>query len=176
MHGWGAYTRPEDYLSAFQRFIADNVNRNAALQIVLTHPRDLTAGHLRTLMATLAQHQFTEAHVRTAWAQARQEDLAATLIGYIRQMALGSPLVPFSNRVDKAVARLLASRAWTTPQRKWLERIATTLKDTVVVDEATFSQGAYVAHGGFRAIDTVFNGQGREVLAELEDEVWNDAA
>ncbi|WP_137734868.1 type I restriction-modification system endonuclease [Pseudaquabacterium pictum] len=175
-HGWGAYTRPDDYLSAFQRFINDNVNRIAALQIVLTRPRDLTAEHLRSLMVELAQHQFTEAHVRTAWAQARQEDVAATLIGYIRQLALGSPLVPFSTRVDKAVARLLASRAWSTPQRKWLDRIATTLKDKVVVDEATFSQGAYVAHGGFRAIDTVFNGQGREVLAELEDAVWSDAA
>ncbi len=34
----------------------------------------------------------------------------------------------------------------------------------------------YVTHGGFRAIDNVFAGQGKAVLAELEDEVWNDAA
>ena len=174
--GWGAYSRPEDYLSAFQRFITDNVNRIAALEIVLTRPRDLTGEHLRGLMVELAQHHFTESHVRTAWSQARHEDVAATLIGYIRQLALGSPLVPFSTRVDRALAKLLASRPWSVPQRTWLERIARTLKDKVVVDEATFSQGAYVTHGGFRAIDNVFAGQGKAVLAELEDEVWNDAA
>ncbi len=175
-HGWGAYSRPEDYLGAFQRFITENVNRIAALEIVLTRPRDLTGDHLRDLMVELARHHFTESHVRTAWAQARNEDVAATLIGYIRQLALGSPLVPFGTRVDRAMARLLASRPWTLPQRKWLARIALTLKDRIVVDEATFSQGAYVANGGFRAIDNVFGGQGRAVLAELEDAVWSDAA
>lgn len=175
-HGWGAYTRPEDYLSAFQRFIHENVNRIAALEIVLTRPRDLTSEHLRELMVALAKHQFTETTVRTAWAQSRNEDVAATLIGYIRQLALGSPLVPFATRVDRAVARLLASRAWSSPQRKWLERIALTLKDKIVIDESSFSQGAYVAHGGFRAIDNVFAGQGKAVIAELEDAVWSDAA
>ena len=175
-HGWGVYSRPEDYLDAFRRFISDNVNRIAALEIVLTRPRDLTGDHLRDLMVALAQHQFTETAVRTAWSQARHEDIAATLIGYIRQLALGSPLVPFATRVDRALARLLARQAWTLPQRKWLERIARTLKERVVVDEASFSQGAYATNGGFRAIDKVFGGQGRTVLQELEDAVWSDAA
>ena len=175
-HGWGAYSRPEDYLGAFQRFIQDNVNHIAALQIVLTRPRDLTGEHLRALMLALAQHQFTETAVRTAWSSARHEDIAATLIGYIRQLALGSPLVPFETRVDRALARLLARQAWAMPQRKWLERIARTLKEKVVVDEVTFSQGAYATNGGFRAIDKVFGGQGRALLQDLEDAVWSDAA
>ena len=91
-HGWGAYSRPEDCLGAFQRLIQDKVKHIAALQIVLTRPRDLTGEHLRALMVALAQHQFTETAVRTAWSSARHEDIAATLIGYIRQLALGSPL------------------------------------------------------------------------------------
>ena len=53
-HGWGAYSRPEDDLGAFQRFITDNVNRIATLEIVLTRPRDLTGEHLRELMVALA--------------------------------------------------------------------------------------------------------------------------
>ena len=175
-HGWGAYSRPEDYLGAFQRFIQDNVNHIAALQIVLTRPRDLTGQHLRALMVALAQHQFTETAVRTAWSSARREDIAATLIGYIRQLALGSPLVPFEARVDRAVARLLARQAWSMPQRKWLQRIARTLKEKIVVDEVIFSQGAYATNGGFRAIDQVFGGQGRALLQDLEDAVWSDAA
>jgi len=42
--------------------------------------------------------------------------------------------------------------------------------------EATFNTGAYVTHGGFRAIDKVFAGQGRALLGELEVEIWGDAA
>lgn len=79
-HGWGAYSRPEDCLSAFQRFIQDNVNQIAALEIVLTRPRDRTGEHLRALMVALAQHQFTETAVRTAWSTARHENIAATLL------------------------------------------------------------------------------------------------
>ncbi|NCT81836.1 MAG: type I restriction-modification system endonuclease [Comamonadaceae bacterium] len=175
-HGWGSYQRPEDYLSAFHAFIRDNVNRIAALDIVLTRPRELTGEHLRTLLVELARHQFTEPAVRTAFAKARHEDVAATIVGYIRQSALGSPLVPFATRVDRAVERLRARQTWTAPQLRWLERIATTLKDKVAVDEATFDHGAYASYGGFKAIDQVFAGQGRAVLSALEDEVWNDAA
>ncbi|MDT7834794.1 type I restriction-modification system endonuclease [Aquabacterium sp. OR-4] len=175
-HGWGPYQRPEDYLGAFHAFIRENVNRLAALEIVLTRPRDLTAEHLRSLRVEMARHQFTEPALRTAFAQARQEDVAATVIGYIRQLALGSPLLPFATRVDRAVARLLARGSYTPPQRRWLERIATTLKDQVVVDESTFAQGAYVTHGGFKAVDKVFGGHGKDVIGALEDEVWSDAA
>ena len=39
-------------------------------------------------MVALAKHQFTETAVRTAWSQSRHEDIAATLIGYVRQLAL----------------------------------------------------------------------------------------
>ena len=88
---------------------------------------------------------------------------------------LGSPL-PFETRVNRAMVRLLAKQDWSAPQRRWLERIARTLKEKVVVDEATFNQGAYATNGGFRAIDNVFGGRGRAVLQEIEDAVWSDAA
>ena len=177
-HGWGAYSRPEDDLGAFQRFITDNVNRIATLEIVFTRPRDLTGEHLRELIVALAQHQFTETAIRSAWRQARHEDIAATLIGDIRQLALGSSLVPFAfaTRVDRAIARLLARQDWSVPQRRWLDRIARTLKEKVVVDEVAFSQGAYATNGGFRAIDNMLGGQGRAQLQDLEDDLWSDAA
>lgn len=174
--GYGPYTRPEDYLDAFKRFITDNRNKIAALDLVVSRPRDLTREHLRELQVALAEHAFTERIIGTAWKQARNEDIAATLIGYIRQMALGSPLVPFEQRVDRALKRVLASRAWTTPQQKWLERIGKSVKESVVVDETTFSKGAYANHGGFKAVNAAFQGQALEVIHEFEDAVWQDAA
>lgn len=175
-HGYGAYTKPEDYLEAFRKFISDNVNKIAALEIVVTRPRDLTREDLRQLQVALAQHQFTEKVLHAAWKRAKNEDIAATIIGYIRQLALGSPLVPFATRVDRAVAKVLASQPWTSPQRRWLERIAVSLKDTVIVDDTTFDRGAYPAHGGFKVIDAAFEGKAREVLLQLEEAIWEDAA
>ena len=43
--------------------------------------------------------------------------MAASIMGYIRQAALGDPLVPYEQRVEKALQKILASRSWTTPQR-----------------------------------------------------------
>lgn len=174
--GYGPYNRPEDYLDAFGDFVRNNRNQIAALEIVLTRPRELTRAQLRELQAALAQHHFTERSISTAWKQARNQDIAATLIGYIRQMALGSPLIPFDRRVDQAVAKLLARRAWTEPQKRWLVRIATAVKSSSVVDESTFVQGAWASQGGIRTLDAVFDGQALSVVKELEDAVWDDAA
>lgn len=174
--GYGPYSRPEDYLEAFKRFISENLNKIAALELVVTRPRELTREHLRELQVALAEHAFTERAINSAWKQARNEEIAATLIGYIRQMALGSPLVPFDERVERALKRILASRAWTTPQQKWLERIAKSVKESVVVDETTFSKGAYANHGGFKAVNAAFQGEAMDVIHAFEDAVWQDAA
>lgn len=175
-HGYGAYERPEDYLEAFRQFISDNVNKIAALEIVVTRPRELTRADLRELLVELAKHQFTDKSLQAAWKQARNEDIAATIIGYIRQLAIGSPLMPFATRVDRAVAKLLGGRQWTPPQRKWLDRIAKTLKESVAVDPSAFNVGAYANHGGFKALDAAFDGQAQTILRDLEEAVWDDAA
>jgi type I restriction enzyme R subunit len=174
--GYGAYNRPEDYLDAFQQFITDNRNKIIALDIVMTRPRELTREHLRELQVALAASAFTERMIGSAWKQAKNEDIAATLIGYIRQLSLGSPLIPFETRVDNALKKVLASQAWTTPQKKWLERIAKSVKESVVVDETTFAIGAYANQGGFRIVNEAFQGKALEVIHQFEDAVWQDAA
>lgn len=174
--GYGAYKRPEDYLDAFRQFITDNRNKIAALELVITRPRDLTRDDLRELEKALAAHEFTERMVGTAWKQAKNEDIAARLIGYIRQLALGSPLIPFEQRVDRALKKILTSQTWTPPQQKWLERIAKSVKESVVVDESTFSKGAYANQGGFRIVNEAFKGKALDVIHQFEDAVWQDAA
>lgn len=143
---------------------------------MLTRPRDLTRGQLRELQVALAEQQFTDRVLHAAWKQARNEDIAATIIGYVRRMALGSPLVPYATRVERALDRMLAAREWNAPQRRWLQRIAQTLKDSVVVDESTFETGAWATHGGLRSMDRVFDGQVMDVVGDFEDEIWRDVA
>ncbi len=49
--GYGATTRPEDFLSSFAQFVRDNVNKVAALQAVVQRPRELTRADLKALRA-----------------------------------------------------------------------------------------------------------------------------
>jgi type I restriction enzyme R subunit len=174
-HGYGeGRTRPEDYLAAFTAFVEQHRNQLAALAVVCTRPRDLTRAQLRELKLKLDAAGYSEANLRTAYRDWTNQDIAATIIGFIRQRALGSPLIAYSERVDRAVARVLAAGSWTLPQRKWLERIAEQLKKEVVVDDEAFTKGAFANAGGWRGIDRALGGRLKQVMDDLGDEIWND--
>ncbi len=166
---------PGDYLDAFKKFISESMNKLPALLVVTQRPRELTREDLRQLKLALDEEGFSEASLQTAWREQKNEDIAATIVGYIRQLALGSPLVPYSERVDRAMARLRKARSFTQPQAKWLERIAKQLKLETVVDRASLETGQFKAEGGFTRLNKVFDGTLEALLGDLADEVWKDA-
>lgn len=174
--GYGRAKKPEDYLDAFRQFIEENRNKIAGLNIAVTRPRELTREHLRALRLALADAEFTEATIRTAWREVKNEDIAASIVGYIRQLALGSALVPFEARVDRAIKKILASRAWLGPQKKWLERIAKEMKRSIVIDQSTFEEGAFKNAGGLKNMQHVFGNEAMKVVDQMADAVWEDAA
>lgn len=163
---------PEDYLAAFQRFVAENANRVAALQVVTTRPRDLTRAALRELRLTLENAGFREADLRAAWRVARAEDVAAGIAAHVRQAALGDPLRPWAARVEEATGRLLARPGWTDAQRQWLRRIGTAVATMQAADSALLDEGAFADQGGARRVERVFDGRLAEVLGDLNDEIW----
>jgi type I restriction enzyme, R subunit len=178
-HGYGpGRTRPEDYLDGFAKFVAAHVNDLPALLVVTQRPRDLTREALKSLRLALDRAGYPEAHLRTAWRDRTNQDIAASIIGYVRQAALGDALVPYEERVAGAMKRILASRPWTAPQRQWLERIGKQLRQEVVLDRASFdAEGSpFVSHGGFARLDKVFEGKLETILGDLADEVWRRGA
>jgi type I restriction enzyme R subunit len=104
--GYGRGEKPEDYLNAFQAFIASNQNRIAALQVVTQRPRELTRADLKELALTLDREGFSETQLRAAWRDATNEDVAATIAGFVRQAAIGDALEPWAERVRRAAARI----------------------------------------------------------------------
>ncbi len=166
---------PSDYLEAFGAFVDANMNRIPALTVVKTAPRDLTRKQLRELAEALDAAGYSEINLRTAWHRMRNEDVAASIVGYIRQRALGEALEPYNERVERAVKRVLASRAWSKPQRTWLERIGKQIAVTTVVDREALDAEPFSDHGGFDHVNAVFEGRAEEVLASLRAAVWMDA-
>ncbi len=174
--GYGEGTRPEDFIDAFASFVRNNRNRIAALQVVLTRPRDLTREALRELRLALDAEQFTEPALRSAWRDQTNEDVAASIVGFIRQAALGDPLVPYEERVNRAVRTVAARHSLTTPQRKWLDQIASEIKSRTVVDRDSLDEPPFSQHGGFRRLDKLFGGELQDLLHEVADETWGPAA
>ena len=175
--GFGPVNQPPaDYLEGFAHFIQQNLNEVAALTLVTQRPRDLTREDLRQLRLFLDNAGFSETQLKAAYRRTTNQDIAASIIGFIRQKALGSPLIPYEDRVDKALQKVLASRAWLDPQRKWLDRIAKQLKKEVIVDRQALDQGEFAAHGGFQTINKKLDGQLDHLLAQFQDAIWDDVA
>ena len=174
--GYGAAKKPDDYLESFREFITTNLNLMPALLVVAQRPRDLTRKQLRDLMLELDLAGYSETALRTAWRETTNQDIAATIIGHIRHAVDGSPLVPYKERVAKAMQKILASRAWTAPQRKWLERIGKQLEAETIVDREALDRGEFQAQGGFARLNKIFDGKLQELLQELTETIWKTDA
>ncbi|MFB9221646.1 type I restriction-modification system endonuclease [Paracoccus cavernae] len=173
--GYGEYEKPEDFLDTFTSFVKNNQNRIAALSVVVQRPRDLTRAELRSLRLELDRMGFSETSLRRAWNDASNEDIAASIIGYVRQAALGDPLIPFETRVQTATRAILAKGKWTEPQKQWLRRIAEQITREIVLDRDSIDQGNFAAHGGFNRLNKVFNGQLESILHDFNEELWKVA-
>jgi type I restriction enzyme R subunit len=175
--GYGATTKPEDFLSSFAEFVQNNVNKIAGLQAVVQRPRELTRADLKALRAAFDAQGFSEASLRHAWKQAKNEDIAATIVGFIRQAALGDPLVPWPDRVKTAIARITSRGSWSEPQRKWLERIGNAVAYVGVADRAVLDEGQFrAAMGGFDRLNRVFDGRLDAILGDINEELWRKSA
>jgi type I restriction enzyme R subunit len=175
--GYGAQNRkPADYLEDFASYLEDNLNKIPALLVVTQRPRDLTRGQLKELEKTLAQDGYTATNLRTAWRDTTNVEIAASIIGFIRQRALGCPLTPYAERVDHALKKILSKRAWTAPQRNWLNRIAKQMKQETVVDREALDRGQFKSEGGFNRLNKIFEGQMEAILGDLQEAAWDDDA
>lgn len=176
MFGYGDGQKPEDYLDGFSKFVKNNVNTIAALRIVISRPRDLTRADLLDLKRALDKNGYTEPKLKTAWAQGKNQDIAAPIIAYVRQAALGDPLVPYADRVRGAMQKILTSRQWTEPQKRWLKRIGEQIEKETVVDRVALDRQPFAAGGGFTRLNKIFNGTLESVLGEINEELWKGAA
>jgi type I restriction enzyme R subunit len=173
--GYGTATRPEDYLDGFGRFLRENLNTIPALVVVTQRPRELTRQQLKELRLALDAAGYSETSLQTAWREVSNQDVAASIIGFIRQRALGEALVPYAERVERALKAVLALRPWTAPQRKWLERIGRQMVAETVVDRAALDRGEFKSQGGYARIDKIFEGKLAELLGELHGAAWKEA-
>jgi type I restriction enzyme R subunit len=173
VRGYGKGERPKDYLDAFAMFVRTNLNKLPALVVVTQRPRELTRAQLKELKLILDKEGYSELALRTAWRETTNADIAASIIGFVRQSALGDALVPYDERVGNAMKGLLASKPWTQPQRQWLERIGKQLVVETIVDREALDDGEFKKQGGgFERINKQFDGKLDAILGDLREAIW----
>lgn len=172
---YGTYNKPEDYLQSFNDFIQQQINQSAALAVVVSKPKDLTREQLKEVRMLLDEHRYNEAVLQAAWRKKTSQDIAASIIGYIRQAALGEALIPFEQRVANAMQKIYASRDWTPVQRKWLERLAKQLTHEVVIDRQ-FINHRFGDDGGVKKLNAMLGNQLDVVLDQLAEGLWPQVA
>jgi len=172
---WGQYARPEDYLDSFGRFVREQVNQSAAMAVVVKRPKDLTRAQLKEVRLLLDGAGYTEARLQAAWRKQSNQDIAAGIVAHIRQAALGEALLPFEQRVAKAMQAIYALHPWTHAQRTWLDRLAKQLVRETVLDD-TFINANFTATGGAKGLDKVLGGHLAPVMSTLAGALWPDAA
>ncbi|MDD9267854.1 type I restriction-modification system endonuclease [Paenibacillus sp. GCM10023248] len=151
--------RPEDYLDGFASFIQENLNIIPALHVVCTRPKDLTRQDLRELITILETKGFKQSHLQTAWKQTKNEDIAADIISFIRQAALGEALVEHETRIKRAMQKVYSLHDWTPRQKKWLERIEKQLLQVPVLaptPQNAFSEEPFRSQGGYNTLKREF--------------------
>ena len=170
--GYGEGQKPQDYLNAFKDFINANSNRLLAIQTVVNKPWELSRQSLKELAVELERNRFREQDLQAAWRDVKQQEIAARIIGFIRQAALGEALIPWEQRVDTALEKILHSQPWKTPQRQWLQLIADQIKATTIVDEAALNQGIFKHQGGIKRADKLFEQPVLQVLERFNKALW----
>jgi len=165
---------PEDYLSAFTRYISEKRDEIAALSIVCTRPSDLTRASLKSLERTLTRAGYTAQQLNTALSQMSNAEITADIISIIRRQALGIPLLNHEDRIRQAVNTLRKAHHFSKTELNWLNRIEKYLLKETVLTVETFDEAVqFKERGGFPVLNKVFGNQLCELIKELNHYLYN---
>ncbi|UJP65172.1 type I restriction-modification system endonuclease [Mongoliitalea daihaiensis] len=170
--GYGKAKKPEDYLDNFARFIQDNQNKIEALKIVCSRPTELDRKALKELMLALDQEGYNAPTLNAAWKAAKNEDIAADIISYIRTLSLGSSLISHEARVKKAVDSIRGMKAWNKTQLKWIDRFEKQLLKETVLRKEDLDEDPFDEAGGFERLNKIFEEQLEEVIAQINQNLY----
>ena len=173
-YGKNNTTRPEDYLEEFASYLKNNMNEIAALNIVCTRPKDLTRDSLKKLRITLNNEGFTEQNLNAAVSAMTNTEITADIIAFIRRYAVNAELIDRRTRIKRAVDKLKAAHSFSKQELNWIGRIEKYLQNETIISEDVFNVEYPFKSDGFVKINKVFRGKLKDIVAELNDYLYDD--
>src|SRR5574341_370582 len=160
----GKEYKPEDYISAFERFVRKNPDHIQALKILLEKPADFTTEELKELRVKLSKRpeRFTEKNLRKAY-----HNELADIISIVRHAGKGEPLISPEERVDKAISVVKEGKKFTSAQEEWLKLIRNHLIENLIIDRQDFSYPPFSRHGAWKKANEIFEGKLPKLLTKI---------
>jgi type I restriction enzyme R subunit len=173
--GYPLGKKPNDYIQGFKDYILSirDSNEYVALRTILQKPSELKRKDLRDLLVHLEEKHYDYKTLKRAYEEMTNQEMAASIIGFIRQQALGTPILSHSMRVEEAVRRLKEENDFNKNQLGWLERIGEQLKRELVIDQESFDREPFKQKGGFKQINKIFGEKLPEIMQRLHTEVYS---
>lgn len=166
--------KPADYIHSFKLYILDLSMKNeyAALRSILDRPSSLRRQDLKELLLHLEERHFDIRSLKLAYKEMNNKEMAASIIGFIRQQALGTPILSHSSRIHEAVEKLKTENDFNKNQTGWLDRIAEQLKRELVIDQESFDREPFKQKGGYKQLNKIFNNELPDLMERLHNEEY----
>lgn len=171
--GYGNAEKPEDYIEGFRKFIKENINTIAAINVICNKPQELDRKSLKELKLILDEQGFNEISLNTAWKSSKNINIAADIIAYIRTVSMGIDLVTPQQRVQNAITKIKSSKNWNVHQLKWIERFEKHLIAETVMTKKDLDLKPFLDDGGFTKINKIFNNELEELIIELNNDLYS---
>lgn len=171
--GYGNAEKPEDYIEGFKKFIAENVNTIAAINVICNKPEELDRKSLKELKLLLDEKGFTEIALNTAWKSTKNVDIAADIIAYIRTLSMGIDLITPQDRVKNAINKIKTGRTWNVHQLKWIDRFEKQLMAETILTRKDLDLKPFLDEGGFTRINKIFNNELEDLIVELNNDLYS---
>lgn len=160
----GKEYKPDDYISAFERFVKKNPDHIQALKILLEKPSHFTTEELTELRQKLAKRpeRFTEKNLRKAY-----HNELADIISIVRHAAMGEPLIEARERVRITMSLVKKGKKFTPKQEEWLKLIENHLVENLVIDKKDFNTIPFSRYGAWKKADEIFEGKLPQLLTKI---------
>ncbi len=170
----GKEYKPEDYLTAFARFVRSNPEKIEAIQILLYRPKDWGTDALAELRDKLkaAPERFTEENLQKAH-KALYSKALVEIISMVKHAAnTMEMLLTAEERVDRAVTKITTGRPLSKEQVQWMDRIRQHLITNLSINQEDFDLlPIFEREGGWGKANRVFEGKLDELIQELNEAI-----
>jgi len=172
--GKGNEYKPEDYLSAFGRFVHENADQIEAIRILLYRPRDWSTDALSELRKRLAAApgRYTVENLQKAH-ELHYHKALVDIISMVKHAVHDQePLFTAEERVRLAFIKVTRGQTFTDEQRKWLDRIRDHLVENLTIDRKDFdTMPIFTLSGGWGKANNVFENQLEALLEDFNEAI-----
>lgn len=162
--------KTEDYLESFIKYLNENKDKEMALNIVCTRPRDLTRQELKSLESKLDLMGFSVVKLNEEISKNTSQKIVSDLINIIRHYANNSLLMNKEERISNAVEKLKKSHNFSKKELSWVDRIEKRLKKDTVFNLFSLEEEPFKGS----EINKLFGDRLKDIINELNVYLYDD--